>query len=395
MRAPNARLFSASLLLGCLPEVTLALPDSSVVDAHVVSQVDAVATDAPALDVLPVDVRPSDGALISDASEEDASAQVACDGAFAVCAGTCTDLSRSRSHCGRCGRSCREGESCEGAECVRQPQRSCVDGPIAGCGLAVIPEGELTMGDMESLNASPVQTGVRTSGFWVDRFPVTVDRFEQFVRAGMPSVPSGGIVYPSGQSTVRLEVTDPPTMPLQGGGCNWGMSGRSRHPINCVDWSTAQAFCYWDGGRLPTEAERERAARSDEGRIWPWGNRDEWARVCSRVGGSRTATCAVDDPVFADGQSAQRVWHLVGNVWEWVADYWSTYRTDGSSGACANRSALLNPLCANGAAADPRVARGGAWVSSQVNALRAASREAYVTALQRDDIGFRCVRSSL
>lgn len=395
MRAPIAEMFSALVLSGCLPEVTLALPDSSVVDADVVSMLDAVAMDAPAVDVRADNAGPSDVALTSDGPEDAAVAHMACDGGLAVCSGTCVDLAASRSNCGRCGRSCREGESCEGAECVRQPQRSCIDGPIAGCGLAAIPEGELVMGDLEALNASPAQTGVRTSGFWIDRFPVTVGRFDQFVRAGMPAVPSGGIAYPSGQSAVRMEVADPPRMPSQGGGCNWGMPGRSRHPVNCVDWSTAQAFCHWDGGRLPTEAERERAARSDEGRIWPWGNRDEWARVCSRVGASRTATCSVDDPLFADGQSAQRVWHLVGNVWEWVADYWSTYRPDGVSGACANRSALLNPLCANGAAADPRVARGGAWVSSQLNALRAASREAYVTTLQRDDIGFRCVRSSL
>ena len=114
--------------------------------------------------------------------------------------------------------------------------------------------------------------------------------------------------------------------PTPGDSCNWG-SGRGDHPVNCVNWNQATAFCKWMGARLPTAQEREWAASSGEGRTFPWGNEPPGAQACwdgegSDVGkGNRETTCVAGS--HPAGASKQGVQDLAGNVSEWLSNDYS------------------------------------------------------------------------
>ena len=122
--------------------------------------------------------------------------------------------------------------------------------------------------------------------------------------------------------------------------CNWPKPERGNHPINCVDWKQAVAFCRWAGKRLPTEMEWEKAARGTDGRKYPWGNVEyeaagrvaNIADVQSRVLHPEwNMPLGYDDgyldtaPVgsFPAGKTVYGGFDMMGNVWEFAADeYW-------------------------------------------------------------------------
>ena len=157
---------------------------------------------------------------------------------------------------------------------------------------------------------------------------------------------------------------------LTGSDCNSGVSGRRNHPINCVDWNQADTYCRAQGKRLPTEEEWEWAARSGpEGRSYPWGSEEPGAQVCWDGAGNdegrlkRTSTCAVG--VHPEGDSAQGVHDLAGNVWEW---------TSGKQWAA-------------------QVFRGGCWSLTVGEPMRAAYRGWGDSSYRFFFLGFRCARS--
>lgn len=180
--------------------------------------------------------------------------------------------------------------------------------------------------------------------------------------------------------------------------CNASLDGRDDHPINCVSWEQAQRFCVAKGARLPTEQEWERAARGEDGRIYPWGQAApsaEVANACGRECGDhltalREALGAAAWPSlhqgndgaestapvgsFAAGASPEGVLDMAGNVWEWTASAYCRY----DEGSCG----------------DPRrVIRGGGWDSPDPDALRVTRRQPGERTARGWSIGFRCAWS--
>ena len=169
--------------------------------------------------------------------------------------------------------------------------------------------------------------------------------------------------------------------------CNWGVSDRADHPINCVSWHDATDFCEFAGGRLPTEAEREYAARSG-GRDWKylWGNEDATCdrAVMNQDSGTEGRGCGEGAtwPVCSKpaGDSEQGICDLAGNVWEWVDNWYGDYPSEPQVDPTGPESG------------SSRVVRGGSWLSGVRN-LGASNRGNVGPSGILGALGFRCARS--
>jgi formylglycine-generating enzyme required for sulfatase activity len=216
-----------------------------------------------------------------------------------------------------------------------------------------IPAGEFTMGnDGGDEDEKPAHT-VTLETFEMDMFEVTNADFAKFV-----------------------EATGYQTEAEKAGEAGWRAyaEGKDNHPVVKVSWNDADAYCRWAGKRLPTEAEWEKAAKGEEGFIYPWGNEWDPAKANTKESGFR-GTVAVGS--FAEGASSYGVLDMAGNVWEWMADWYQPYPNS------AYKSDYFGEKF--------KVTRGGGWFQEE-NLVTTSNRSATDPSAANDDLGFRCAR---
>jgi len=250
---------------------------------------------------------------------------------------------------------------------------------LSGCGpktpddMVLVPVGSFLMGSddirLETLaeeagmtkpwvlDAAPSHR-IDLPSFFIDRTEVTNGAYSRFVQEkGFPVLPhwQGGRPRPD----------------------------QERLPVIYVNWEEANAYCRWLGRRLPTEAEWEKAARGPDGWDYPWGVFFDYRRA--NVGGLQSGPAPVGS--FPLGQSPYGAQDMIGNVWEWTADWYQPY--PGSSYASPEYGEKY------------RVARGNSYaglghfppkIMDEVKAAeaRAAYRLFFPPNVALEDVGFRC-----
>jgi formylglycine-generating enzyme required for sulfatase activity len=248
--------------------------------------------------------------------------------------------------------------------------------PADGMEMVYVPGGTFEMGSTEGFDDEQPVHAVTLDSFWIDKTEVTNDQFERFVQATdyRTDAEKEGIgeVYSDGSwSEVDGADWQHPNGP------ETSISGRMDHPVVQVTWNDATTFCQWAGGRLPTEAEWEYAARGPDGHIYPWGNDapDDTLLNYNEDVGDITQVGS-----YPSGASWVGAMDMVGNVWEWVADWY-----DGDYYASSPSQNPKGPETR-----DEMVVRGGGWSISGAG-VRAASRYHPLPDDRVDALGFRCV----
>jgi formylglycine-generating enzyme required for sulfatase activity len=246
-----------------------------------------------------------------------------------------------------------------------------------------VPAGEFMMGCNEGVacpkDESPYHA-VTLSTFKIGKYEVTAGEYQNCITAGA-CVDNNTLLY--------LTNTDDPV-------CNLYATGKKNHPMNCVNWYGAKAYCEWVGARLPTEAEWEKAARGTDGRRYPWGN--DWAScdyaIMVIINGTPNQYhngCGTEStwPVGSKkaGMSPYGAYDMAGNVLEWVNDrYISDYYAS---------SPTNNPTGPEDVGAiDYVVLRGGSWADGlEIGDLRVSNRvRSYTIVNYPLYYGFRCAK---
>lgn len=229
--------------------------------------------------------------------------------------------------------------------------------PALAVDWVTIPAGEFVLGSVPQAAASAVLPSevpphsVEVAAFRLAQTPVTNAEYAEFVQATGHPAPAHWVDG---------------LMPVQ----------QARHPVTHVDWFDAQAFCRWAGGRLPTEAEWEKAARgADPRRIYPWGEAPPDRTRLNYRRSSKRSTTPVDH--YPRGASPYGVLDMAGNVWEWTSSCYAPY-----------------PYQATDGREDPhalgqRVLRGGSFASPSAAYVRCAMRSLSYPTRRREHIGFR------
>jgi len=238
--------------------------------------------------------------------------------------------------------------------------------------MVLVPAGPFLMGaSTDDVNADAderPQHEIILDAFWIDQFEVAHTEYTACTQAGVCNPPAetdyNGFAY-----AFATEFEDAPV-------------------VN-ITWEDAQSYCAWVGKRLPTEAEWEKAARGEQGGLYPWGDSPDAfhkAWYCEGCIYTYEDPTVLDDfsrpaPIdsFPDGASLYGAQGMAGNVWEWVYDWYA--------GETYSQPERINPTGPE--QGSYKVVRGGAWTSSAIE-LRSSYRQARGPLTTWIDVGFRC-----
>ena len=226
-----------------------------------------------------------------------------------------------------------------------------------------VPSGSFLMGSTDTFNEAELQEKpqhtVFLDGYWVDQTEVTQGMFKRCIASG----------------TCPDVVHDLEQNP------NFTNSDYDNHPAIYVTWDQAKTYCERVGRRLPSEAEWEKAARGTDGRLYPWGDTPPNGNQ-ALFDKALNGTTSVGK--YPDGISPYGALDMIGNVREWVTDFYNEYYY--------GESAERNPQGPVEAKDNEHVLRGAAWTDA-VHYTHVAMRFHHVPWSPGDNRGFRCVAS--
>jgi formylglycine-generating enzyme required for sulfatase activity len=258
--------------------------------------------------------------------------------------------------------------------------------------MALIPAGTFLMGSADKTpDEAPVHE-VALGAFWIDRHEVTVAEFGRFVASTRYRTEAERFGWSGVFDGARGEWT-------RGDGADWrhpdgpGLKDGPEKPVTQVSWNDAAAFARWAGKRLPTEAEWEYAARGGlVGRTYSWGDdlrpggrvMANWWQGVFPVHDTGEDGYRGRAPVGSFPANGYGLYDVIGNVWEWCADWYDAgyYR----------RSPPRNP--GGPESGTERVMRGGSWLCSEnfCSNYRVAARSHATPDSGLNNLGFRCAR---
>ena len=279
-----------------------------------------------------------------------------------------------------------------------------------------IPGGTFTMGS-DNPPSSTMEDGegparqIEISEFYIEKYEVSNADFARFVKETdyVTEAEKFGnsfvldvLLSENVKSEILQMVKDAPWwLPVNGAywlqpeGKDSNVDERGDHPAVHLSWNDAVAYCEWNnGGRLPTEAEWEYAARGGmEGRLFPWGNNpspkgEHWMNIWQ---GKFPLENTVDDgflstaPVNTYPPNKYGLYNTVGNVWEWVSDWWTVGH---------KRTLLKDPQ--GPSSGTDKVKKGGSYMCHRdyCYRYRCSARSMNTPDSSASNLGFRCAKSS-
>uniref|UniRef100_A0AAX7U7R8 Sulfatase modifying factor 1 n=1 Tax=Astatotilapia calliptera TaxID=8154 RepID=A0AAX7U7R8_ASTCA len=251
------------------------------------------------------------------------------------------------------------------------------------------------------------QRVVYVDSFNIDIHEVTNQQFQSFVLAtgyvteaekfGDSFVFEGLLSEPVKSQVTQAVAAAPWWLPVKGAswrhpeGPDSNITDRLHHPVLHVSWIDAVAYCSWANKRLPTEAEWEYACRGGlKDRLYPWGNKlnpkgQHFANLWQ--GDFPTHNSGEDgyiktSPVMSFPPNAFGLYDMVGNAWEWTADWWTVHHTTDPQ---------RNPM--GPPSGKDKVKKGGSYMChrSYCYRYRCAARSQNTPDSSASNLGFRCV----